>query len=495
MDYYQVLGIEKNAEIKEIKKAYAKMLRKCSPEEHPEEYNKIREAYDILSNSDKKAEYDAYSNYNDEIEQYLNAANLYMDNDQYSEAIKNYKKILIIEPKLAAIKNQLALAYGYNENYYECIKLLKELTNDYQENYLYAYNLGHAYLKINNKEDAIKCWYTSLKLDSTHIEAAAYLVNLLIELNRNEEAEKFLLSNAKGIDSLDYYLELLKFYIRVEDREKISLLVKDILSLSEVEEEKDNLAFEICKFCYDIKGPFKIKLSILILEQLLNLYPDYTDAYNLLKSRKSRIYLCDEYAVFCRNEFFEDYFVRYIYMNVCYMDFSEEEYKKSIEDILAGIKDEAYTHPDKNLDMLKLLKKNYPNLYNLQNEYFDSLYKYSEAWSNRYESNNRLQADKKIPAAFKKLVNLWLTNNLSTEERNDKFNVISSEIKKLSRKKVKFSIISFKSNYTHLYELNSKYLDSVLELNMQQRMSQSSIFRIVIAVIILMRIIAHIFKI
>jgi len=65
-DYYKILGISKSATAAEIKKAYRKMAIKYHPDKNPddksaeEKFKKAAEAYEILSNSDKKARYDQF---------------------------------------------------------------------------------------------------------------------------------------------------------------------------------------------------------------------------------------------------------------------------------------------------------------------------------------------------------------------------------------------------------------------------------------------------
>ncbi len=65
-DYYEILGLSKSATAAEIKKAYRKMAIKYHPDKNPdnkeaeEKFKKAAEAYEILSNADKKARYDQF---------------------------------------------------------------------------------------------------------------------------------------------------------------------------------------------------------------------------------------------------------------------------------------------------------------------------------------------------------------------------------------------------------------------------------------------------
>jgi len=62
-DYYDILGIPRNADDKEVKKAYRNLARKyhpdvCKDKGAEEKFKKINEAYSVLSDEQKKAQYD-----------------------------------------------------------------------------------------------------------------------------------------------------------------------------------------------------------------------------------------------------------------------------------------------------------------------------------------------------------------------------------------------------------------------------------------------------
>src|SRR3972149_3324838 len=64
-DYYEVLGVDRNSTQKQIKDAYRRLARKLHPDVNPDtsaadQFKEVGEAYSVLSNEEKRAQYDRF---------------------------------------------------------------------------------------------------------------------------------------------------------------------------------------------------------------------------------------------------------------------------------------------------------------------------------------------------------------------------------------------------------------------------------------------------
>src|SRR5713226_2367470 len=65
-DYYEILGVQRNASEEEIKRSYRKLARQFHPDRNPGDkqaetkFKEVQEAYDVLSDKNKRAQYDRF---------------------------------------------------------------------------------------------------------------------------------------------------------------------------------------------------------------------------------------------------------------------------------------------------------------------------------------------------------------------------------------------------------------------------------------------------
>jgi curved DNA-binding protein len=93
IDYYKILGIEKNASEDDIKKAYRKLARKLHPDLNPNDkeahkkFQQVNEANEVLSDAEKRKKYDAYGKdwkHADQFEQQRQQQQQYAGGPQFS---------------------------------------------------------------------------------------------------------------------------------------------------------------------------------------------------------------------------------------------------------------------------------------------------------------------------------------------------------------------------------------------------------------------------
>lgn len=136
-DFYKILGLEKKASVDDIKKAYRNLSKKYHPdinksEEAIQKYKDVQEAYETLSNEEKRRNYDSLNN--NSFDNIFNQTNDYYStifgNKDYADILNNYEKIF-------------NTANNYSNNVEENIEYLIPLD--------YAINGGKVTINYNNK--------------------------------------------------------------------------------------------------------------------------------------------------------------------------------------------------------------------------------------------------------------------------------------------------------------------------------------------------------
>ena len=123
MNCWKVLGIEPTSDKKEIKKAYARLLKQYHPEENPEEFKQIQEAYQQCLHPDQEIESVSYKQ-NIEIKQDIKTEPISMKEDEIAPPpvakvetlfVNNEKDVVVYQDILNSIERSLPKKMGSKE--------------------------------------------------------------------------------------------------------------------------------------------------------------------------------------------------------------------------------------------------------------------------------------------------------------------------------------------------------------------------------------------
>ena len=203
-NYYEILNITKNASQEEIRSGYKKMLRKYPPEKEQEKYKEIREAYDTLKDEKSRKNYDAYFHHEKDIKTLEDKYTEHMEAENYNEAEKVLKKILIISPEIAHIKDKLGEVYFLEENYDKSFQIYRELTKKYPNNIDYFIKLGRVFIEKNAFSMARIYFIKAYNFDNSNANAISGIVYSYLKENNVDEAIRFLEREIRKDNKLDF---------------------------------------------------------------------------------------------------------------------------------------------------------------------------------------------------------------------------------------------------------------------------------------------------
>jgi curved DNA-binding protein CbpA len=115
--HYDVLGVSEDATQEDIKNAFFDLVREHPPEQDPDAYQRLREAYDVLSDPVSRREYDTMAQHGDEIETLQEEAETLLNREHpdVQTAIKKLKRATVLGPDIGLLRNMLGEAYLMDE--------------------------------------------------------------------------------------------------------------------------------------------------------------------------------------------------------------------------------------------------------------------------------------------------------------------------------------------------------------------------------------------
>lgn len=465
-NYYEILDLTADATDSDIKRAYIKKLRQYPNEKFPEEFKRIRKAYDVLSNPISRKEYDTMSIYGDEIERLQKEANAAIDAENYEKAIDCYKKILIIEPSLLHIRNDFALALSYNGEYDQAIRQFNRIIQDDPKNAVAHYHLATVYEMKEEFNQAIHHYKQAFELDPSNINIIFTLSDLYVHMKeytlaRNTITETIKAQQIEGFQQFMYLFKHLQIDIYATDMNGLQHTLSKIETLLEsYPEEKAYVAQEFGKFAYDLYEYKQYKWAQYLTDKGIELDPSNEALQNLHESTKENKVLVEEFELLENDDKIIQPIKYALFLYLYGDEFDEDEYKQNMDQMFHNVDMSSIYEPDNVIHSLLRLDIKYPNLYKTREEFFQKVLSFSQDNKKTNDQYDAMKNDGRIVNSIKRLIALYLSD-VSDDERKSYFDDIIDEMSYEPASDVIQSINLLQGQYSNLYYLNTDFLNEI----------------------------------
>lgn len=189
--FYQILGVARDADERAIKTAYFTLVRKHPPETHAVEFQRLREAYEILSNPESRAEYDAvpqYDAHGAHVAAKLQAATEAIDGGDWPRAQAELTAVLDEKPDLHFARDLLGMAFLNAHRPADAMREFARLTSEQPHHAAYRLHQGYAHYAQNQYPPALDCYRQASALDPSDARALVASADCLVALKQYEPA-------------------------------------------------------------------------------------------------------------------------------------------------------------------------------------------------------------------------------------------------------------------------------------------------------------------
>ncbi len=299
-DLYQRLGIESTASHDEVRRAYRALLRQYPPERAPEEFKRIREAYETLNDPESREAYDRAPS--PEVQEYTRLAHAAMEGRDYAAAIGYVKRIIIAAPELDFARNLLGLCYLYQRDAEQAVATYERLLVKPQPAPCWIGNAGHAARLAGRAAEAEQLFIRAIALGSAAgDDVSSYhlaLADLYLEKREFAWAERTL-EQAIGEDGvvdfadLPYFTKLVEVQLCRHDLAGLARVLDRLKGVCTQEDEREYAAWKLGALGFDLVAAGAFSAATLVAATARGLQPadgdyralseaaSYLDAYRL----------------------------------------------------------------------------------------------------------------------------------------------------------------------------------------------------------------------
>ena len=376
-DFYERLGLPKGADLSDVRRAYAKAVRRYTPEHAPEEFKRVREAYDTLKDPAARRTYDATSD--PHVKALVETGNKALEAELYDDATAAFKRALVLSPKAIFIRNLLGLSRMYAGDFEAAREQFDRLTAEDPDNPAVWQNLGSAARNLEDWTTAERAFQQAIALDPEDADARVGLAWTLFGQDDYQGAvtfleESILHDGVVDFDDLSYFLGLIDLHLRNGNHEAIKETAQRLQGILYEGWQRERVAHHFAQTAAMLTEVGALDLAHTLARESLTLRPDDRMIRNLVRSVETDKARFDEFEVVQDDEKLRPTLRNAlgVLMAVRFGQWdSVEEQKSRLTDVIGVLLEQCSLvyirgHTSRRLkDELKYLKQQYPNLHML----------------------------------------------------------------------------------------------------------------------------------
>ena len=391
---YERLGVTENSDDSLIKSSFFELVRQYPPERRPEEYGKLREAYDTLIHSVSRSEYDASLTYGAEIKHLEEQIGEAFEDEDNNTAQKLLKRLVNLAPGVAIYRNRLGLTFLQTEDHTAARRQFAKALEIDPSNPVYVLNKGIALRKLGDFWEAEECFRSSWNLDPKDYSAPRALADLYYhDLERREDAYKIIedaisVNGGESFNNFFLLYDKVHFYLFEDDRDGLSRELERIIGFANDQQEREFAAYLLHKSAIQLWDYSAFELAAKFASAAHRLDHEEPIYDEFLRECENHSKNLADFKKFTERDDIHGFakHLLYLYGARYYGEMEDSEFDEQIEDLGEVVTNIMSVDPD-NTQMknsLGDLKNKYPRLYDLNSKLFDSILRWPGATSVSY---------------------------------------------------------------------------------------------------------------
>jgi tetratricopeptide (TPR) repeat protein len=382
--HYDVLGVPKDASQEEIKQAFFKLVRKHPPEQDPDAYQRLREAYDVLSDPVSRREYDTMAEHGDEIETLREQAETILNQEQpdVDEAIRKLKRATVLGPDISLLRNMLGNAYLIKEKPEDALRQFDKAVDLNPENESYHVHRGYALRALGLLQKADQAFRSVWETDKGNYAAARGLAGVFAEREQFGRAHEVLDQAIWADDTLNFedffcYYDKLHLYVAEDKTEQLEDALDTVTEMAETPDDRRYAAFMLAQTADDLYTVSAFGLSHRFAKAAQKISDGSIDLDESVAHAEEMRELEESIEVIMDSDRYHESLQQMIavYYGRVTGAMTEQEAERAAEDLAQDMDNLMQADPDhlKIKSSLRSIRFRHPKAFELNPEFFDAI--------------------------------------------------------------------------------------------------------------------------